>query len=214
MAYDPSKIHRIEYDGKYHKFSGVSQTHPSPQRTPVIFQAGASKSGIAFGGKHAEAIFCGHSTTEKCKKYTSSVREAARAAGRDPKAINFFLGVMPFIGRTVEEAQARFDAAAARASVEGGLARMSSFINVDLSKYPQDQPFEFKGELKENSIHGAIETLAVATGDNVSTPADIGRWTGLGGSGPRFIGTPSMIADLMEKWVDEADIDGFNLLSK
>lgn len=40
----------------------VHQAHPSPQRTPIIFQAGASKGGIAFGGKHAEAIFCYHST--------------------------------------------------------------------------------------------------------------------------------------------------------
>jgi alkanesulfonate monooxygenase SsuD/methylene tetrahydromethanopterin reductase-like flavin-dependent oxidoreductase (luciferase family) len=34
--------------------SGRFQTHPSPQRTPVLFQAGTSKSGRAFASKHAE----------------------------------------------------------------------------------------------------------------------------------------------------------------
>lgn len=56
IAYDAEKIHRIEYLGKYHKFSGYGQVHPSPQRTPVLFQAGASKSGIDFAGNHAEGI--------------------------------------------------------------------------------------------------------------------------------------------------------------
>lgn len=40
--------------GKYFKMKGRYQTHPSPQRTPVLFQAGTSKSGRAFASKHAE----------------------------------------------------------------------------------------------------------------------------------------------------------------
>lgn len=59
MMYDPSKIHKINFDGKHHRCHAFAQTHPSPQRTPVIFQAGASKSGIDFAGKHAEAIYTG-----------------------------------------------------------------------------------------------------------------------------------------------------------
>ena len=51
MAYDPSRIHRIEYNGKYQKFSGYGQLHPSPQRTPVLFQAGSSPAGIKFSAK-------------------------------------------------------------------------------------------------------------------------------------------------------------------
>lgn len=71
-GYDPSKIHEIDYKGKYFSMKGVQQTHPSPQRTPIIFQAGASKAGIEFGGKHAEAIFCHHSTIADAKKYAAA----------------------------------------------------------------------------------------------------------------------------------------------
>lgn len=45
--------------GKYFKLSARHQLHPSPQRTPVIFQAGTSKAGQAFAARHAEAIYIG-----------------------------------------------------------------------------------------------------------------------------------------------------------
>lgn len=45
--------------GTHLKLSARHQLHPSPQRTPVIFQAGTSKSGMAFAARHAEAIYIG-----------------------------------------------------------------------------------------------------------------------------------------------------------
>jgi alkanesulfonate monooxygenase SsuD/methylene tetrahydromethanopterin reductase-like flavin-dependent oxidoreductase (luciferase family) len=129
MAYDPSKIHKIHYDGKYLKMHAFHQTHPSPQRTPLLFQAGSSKAGVQFGGKHAEAIFCASPTIESTKKYVASVRARAAELGRDPSSIKFFLGIMPIIGRTLEEAEAKLAAARARTSVNGGLARFCGFTS-------------------------------------------------------------------------------------
>ncbi|MET0977298.1 MAG: NtaA/DmoA family FMN-dependent monooxygenase, partial [Paeniglutamicibacter terrestris] len=37
---DPSKVHEIKHEGKYFKVPGIAITEPSPQRTPVVFQAG------------------------------------------------------------------------------------------------------------------------------------------------------------------------------
>jgi len=84
MAYDPSKIHRIDYKGQYHQLFAYGSTHPSPQRTPVIFQAGASKSGIDFAGKHAEAICKDYNTVPMLKEYVEQVRAAAVHQGRAP----------------------------------------------------------------------------------------------------------------------------------
>jgi len=209
MAYDPSKIHKISYQGKYHKFKGYGQTHPSPQRTPLIFQAGASKSGIEFGSKHAEAIFCSYSTIADCKKYTKNVRDAAKAQGRDPQSIKFFLVTMPFLGRTQEEAEEKFEAARKRASIQGGLTRFSGFANIDMSVYPVDEPFKFKGELKENTIQGFIHSMQNL--DEKTTPRDIGEILAFGGQGPRPVGTAQVVADELEKWAIEGDVDGFNL---
>jgi alkanesulfonate monooxygenase SsuD/methylene tetrahydromethanopterin reductase-like flavin-dependent oxidoreductase (luciferase family) len=211
MAYDPKKIHKIEYNGKYHKMNAFHQTHPSPQRTPLLFQAGSSKAGIQFGGKHAEAIFCANPTIESTKKYTSAVRAKAVEEGRDPSSVKFFLGIMPIIGRTIEEANARFEAAKSRISINGGLARFCGFTNIDLSGYALDEEFDFEGKHFDNTIQGVIENLKVIATEKVFTPRVVAEMFALGGSGPRPMGTPEMVADFFEKWWREGDLDGFNV---
>ena len=81
-AYDPAKIHKINFKGKYHSTNAVSQPHPSPQRTPVLFQAGSSPSGKAFAARHAEAVFMGGGSPSDALPFVQSVREAAAANGR------------------------------------------------------------------------------------------------------------------------------------
>lgn len=75
------KIHQLEFQGKYHKMSGIHQTHPSPQLTPMLFQAGASKAGIQFAGKHAEGLFCVGASIERTKDFIRQVREEAVPMG-------------------------------------------------------------------------------------------------------------------------------------
>lgn len=211
MAFDPSKIHRIEYEGKYHRMHATHQTHPSPQRTPLLFQAGASKAGISFGGKHAEGIFITAPTLEAAKKFTSAVRAKAAEEGRDPHSIKIFLGIMPIIGRTMEEAQAKFEAARKRVSVQGGLARFGNFTTVDLSNMGLDEEFQFEGKHYENSIQGVINNIKLISTERKFTPRVVGELYAFGGSNPRPVGSVEMIADFFEKWWKETDIDGFNV---
>ena len=50
----------------------------------------------------------------------------------------------------------------------------------------------------------------------------VGKWTKVtvarhllvGGLGGTMVGTPQLVADEFERWVDEADVDGFNLVSR
>ena len=39
----------------------------------------------------------------------------------------------------------------------------------------------------------------------------IAEHVGIGGIGPVLVGTPATVADRLERWIDEAGIDGFNL---
>lgn len=105
--------------------SGRSQIHPSPQRTPVLFQAGTSKTGAAFAAKHAEAIFLNPSTVSQAKKVIADARAAAAAIGRDPKRLKFFPCIVPIIGRTEEEAKEKYDLAVKNADIVGGLGQVS-----------------------------------------------------------------------------------------
>jgi alkanesulfonate monooxygenase SsuD/methylene tetrahydromethanopterin reductase-like flavin-dependent oxidoreductase (luciferase family) len=161
---------------------GRHQTHPSPQRTPVIFQAGASKDGIEFAGKHAEALYCGSLSPASTATYVKSVRAEAAKNGRDPSSIKFFAGISPVIGRTQEEAEAKFEAWRENIDVIGGLAKFSGYTNIDMSVYPLDEPFEFKGGPQENTIQGIVNNFKAGYLDNKPwTPRRLGEKMAFGG---------------------------------
>jgi alkanesulfonate monooxygenase SsuD/methylene tetrahydromethanopterin reductase-like flavin-dependent oxidoreductase (luciferase family) len=213
MAYDPSKIHKIKFEGKYHRCHAIAQTHPSPQRTPVIFQAGASKSGVDFAGKHAEAIYTDNSTIESLSSYVKDVRAAAVRHGRDPASIKIFMAMAPILGRTMEEAQEKHDKAKSRASTQSGLAKFSGYTNVDLSKYPLKEPFDFELQAADNTVTGVIKNYSLKQKEATEpfTPEYIGKMAGFG-STPKPTGTAEHVADILEDWFHKTGIDGFNLV--
>jgi len=154
--------------------------------------------------------------------------------GRDPGDVKFFLGIMPIIGRTLEEAEAKLAKAKQNLSVNGGLARFCGFTNVDLSGYAIDEEFDFEGAHHDNSIIGVIDNIKLLHTEGTKfTPRVVaeskpicslsknipgqailtsGRTVfALGSSGPRPVGTPEMVADFFEKWWREGDLDGFNV---
>ena len=214
IAYDHTKIHKITFKGNHHKTSAYAPSHSSPQRTPVIFQAGQSKAGKAFAAQNAEAIFVGGGKPADTAPYVKEIRAAAAANGRDPQHIKVFPQMTPIIGRTVEEAQAKYEKYKALADWKGGMAKISQYINVDLSKYPADEPFDVLSVgHSDNAIHAIINTLKRYK-DDVVTPRMLGQQMAFCGFGPMPVGTPEMVADVMEDWVNNADIDGFNIACK
>lgn len=64
-------------------------------------------------------------------------------------------------------------------------------------------------------VHKVTSTLNAFT----TTSKDVPAWTpaiiadraSIGGLGPVAVGSPSTVADELERWVVEADVDGFNL---
>jgi hypothetical protein len=217
VAYEPSRIHRIDFEGQFHRLSATQQTHPSRQRVPVLFQAGSSKAGIALAGAHAEGLYCGSMVPSHTAKYVENIRASAAAAGRDPRSVKAFAGISLFLGRTTEEAQAKYDAAAKNVSPIAGLAKFGGYTNVDMSKYPLDEPFEFTANpgSADNVIQGIITNFKAGDGSTETwTPRKLGSKIALGGLYPIFIGTAEQVADSMEDWVAKTDIDGFNLYCK
>lgn len=119
---DPSKVHDINHEGKYFKVPGAHLCEPSPQRTPVIFQAGASTRGRKFAAKHAELVFISVPTKEAGKVIVDKIREAVRAEGRDPSEVKILSLVTPIIGETEEDARVKYEDYQNHASYEGSLA--------------------------------------------------------------------------------------------
>jgi FMN-dependent oxidoreductase (nitrilotriacetate monooxygenase family) len=206
---DPAKVHEIGHQGKHFTVPGIHLSEPSTQRTPVIYQAGASSRGIAFAAANAEAIFVAASTKEGLKSTVSKIRDALEAAGRDRYAARIYTLLTIITDETPEKAQAKYEDYLDYTSDEGALVFMSGWMGVDLSKYDLDEPI---GNVKSNAIQSVVANYQRANADGGEwTVRDIGRLGAIGGLGPFIIGSGSEIADQLQEWVDETDVDGFNL---
>jgi FMN-dependent oxidoreductase (nitrilotriacetate monooxygenase family) len=208
---DPSKVHRINHEGQYFKVPGPHLCEPSPQRTPVIYQAGTSGPGKNFAAKHAEAIFVSGNTPEDLRPSVDDVRALAAKQGRDPKSIKVITLLGTIIGDTEEEAQAKYADFQKYASETGALALFGGWTGVDLSKYPIDEELKLSAA-GSNAIQSALERWSkAAPGVEKWTPRTVGKHIAIGGLGPVAVGTASSVADQLEQWVEVADVDGFNL---
>nr|WP_313901940.1 LLM class flavin-dependent oxidoreductase [Mycobacterium tilburgii] len=81
---DPAKVHDIEHKGRYFSVPGPFLCEPSPQRTPVLFQAGASPRGVKFAAANAEAACISGPTPQIVRGPVRVLRKAAAAPDRDP----------------------------------------------------------------------------------------------------------------------------------
>lgn len=205
---DPSKVHDIGHEGHYYKVPGAHLTEPSPQRTPVLYQAGASKKGVAFAGKHAECVFIGPPNIEAAKGSVQKIRAEAEKAGRKKEDIKILSLLTPIVGRTEEEAQEKFNDYKKHISHEGALALFGGWTGIDLSGYAPDQPLEY---IENDAIQSALENFTKIIPGKKPTVNDIKEFVGIGGLGPYTVGSPEQIADTLEQWVDEAGVDGFNI---
>lgn len=206
---DPDKVHDVDHHGRFYDVTGVHLSEPSPQRTPVIYQAGASPRGQRFAVENAEAIFTAAPTKEVLARTVAEIRKGLAEAGRDPYSARIYTMLTVITGETSEGARAKHDELVSYASDEGALVFMSGWMGVDLSRYDLDDPI---GDVESNAIQSAVASFQQADPSGKEwTVRDIARWGGIGGMGPRVVGSPSEVADELQAWVEETDVDGFNL---
>ncbi|WP_425960945.1 LLM class flavin-dependent oxidoreductase [Rhizobium nepotum] len=203
---DPAKVHEIGHKGKYFEVPGYHLCEPSPQRTPVLYQAGASGPGKAFAAEHAECIFVAAPTRSVLKQHVAETRRRVAEAGRDPKKVYIYTLVTIITDETDEKAQKKFEEYRDYVSYDGSLVFMSGWSGIDFGQYaPTDQV----RKVETNAIHSFVEHIA--GGDKSWTIDELAKFGGIGGLGPVFVGSPSRIADILQEWVDDTDVDGFNL---
>ena len=188
-----------------------SQVHPSPQRTPMLFQAGTSKAGTQFAAKHAEAIFLNPISVEQGKDVIANLRRFAAEKGRDPASLKFFPCIVPYIGRTEEEGKAKYQAAQEAADPVAGLAQFSGYTGIDMSKYELDEVIKFDESKAAHAVQSVFRSFESA--GEAWTPRTLGVRMALGGLHPIVVGSAQQVADEFERWIVEADCDGFNIAS-
>jgi alkanesulfonate monooxygenase len=204
---DASRIHRITHDGPHFRVDAIHLCEPSPQRTPLIYQAGASKRGRQFAAQHAECVFINGPSKEVIRPIVSDIRHRAEACGRDPAEIVIFTMMTVVTDTTREAALEKLADYRRYISEEGALALMSGWTGLDFATLGVDEPVRY-GE--HNAMVSALESFTTAA-DRSWTPREIARHAAIGGRGPVVVGSPADIADAMQDWVADAGIDGFNL---
>lgn len=205
---DPDKVHAINHQGRHFTVPGIHLSEPSPQRTPVLYQAGASSRGKDFAGTHAECVFVAAPSKTVLKRYVANVREAAERAGRNPRDLLTFNLQTVILGETDAEAKKKFDEYRSHVSYEGALALISGWTGIDFGQFAPDEPLRHR---YTNAVQSAVETFTTIDPDKVWTVREMADWVGIGGFGPVFVGSPQTVADLLQEWVEDTDVDGFNL---
>jgi long-chain alkane monooxygenase len=203
---DPTKVHGIAHSGEYFKVPGFNLSEPSPQRTPVLYQAGASRRGKDFAAKHAECVFVSGPTAAIVKEYVRDLRQRAAELGRGEILIFAMFTIIVAPGEA--EAAEKLHEYRSYIDYKGALALMSGWTGVDLSTYDPDEELRSS---KTNANQSALESFTTSDPDRRWKIREIAEFVGLGGRGPVVVGSPTQVADLLQQWMEETDVDGFNL---
>ena len=204
---DPAKVHRVRHSGKYFQVDAIHLSEPSPQRTPLLYQAGSSTRGREFAARHAECVFVNGPDKANTRSIVEDIRRRAVSHGRARDDIAVFLGRTTVVGRTRKEAEEKYQEYHRHASIEGALAHFSSSTGIDLSRYALDEPIRY---VKNNANNSAVEAITSLSREPWTLRRIIGQM-GLGSRNAPIVGSAEDVADELIGWVEETGVDGFNL---
>jgi FMN-dependent oxidoreductase (nitrilotriacetate monooxygenase family) len=204
----PDRVRPIGHEGEFFRVPGVHLSEPSPQRTPFLFQAGASARGVAFAAKHAENVFVAAPSKRVLAGQVAGLRDAVAAAGRNPDEVTVLNQQTVIVAETDAQAQRHLEEYLAVTSAEGALTLMSGWTGIDFTRLDPDAVLR---DQDSNAIQSVVKAFSAADPDRKWTVREIADYARIGGDGPVIAGSPETVADALEEWVDETGVGGFNL---
>ncbi|HYC66283.1 MAG TPA: LLM class flavin-dependent oxidoreductase [Reyranellaceae bacterium] len=209
IYFDPARLHVLNHKGKYLKVRGPLNIARPIQGWPVIVQAGASDAGRQLAAETAEVVFAAGGPIAGAREFYRDVKDRAVRAGRNPDHIKILPGAFVVIGESLEEAKEKRALLDSLVSYESGIAALSIAAGVDARKFDPDGPLPDLPETNQ-SKSGRERVIALARREGLTVRQIAGRLGGYGGLG--MVGTPQMIADQMEEWLETGASDGFNVM--
>lgn len=203
---DPTKIHRIHHEGPRYKVEGPHLAAPSPQRTPLLFQAGSSPAGRHFAARNAEAQFLQAPNPHIASATIQDTESLLSQYGRQPGDLLFFQGLSFVVGST--EAEAKRKEAELDENIEAAamLAHLGGAIGVDFSGYALEAPLD---DIQTEGAQSILEWARESVPGRNATVRDLGLFNS---KTNRIVGTPEQIADRLEVW-RAAGIHGVNVIN-
>ncbi|WP_432544301.1 NtaA/DmoA family FMN-dependent monooxygenase [Kineococcus sp. SYSU DK002] len=200
---DPRRVHEVHHEGRWFSSHGYFKVEPSPQRTPVILQAGASRRGREFAATHAEVVFLQGRDAASLRRHVQDVHARAAAHGRAPGSVRTLAGVSVVLGRDRAHARARLEEYLSWVDPDAARAYYAAMTGIDLAALDPAGSFS---DLRTEGGRTQVERYRGQTVARAS--ADFLRY------GMReFVLTGSAVdvADDLQALVERTGIDGVNL---
>ena len=207
---DRTKQHALNHRGEFFSVAGPLNISRSKQGQPVIFQAGGSEDGKDLAASAADAIFTGQEGFEEAQAFYADVKARALAKGRNPDGLLIFPGIGVTVAASDEEARAIVAARTSQVDLKKALAQLGRPFNYhDFSQYPLDDPFAELGDLGSNGYRSHAERIKrVAREERLTVRQAALRFAARSSA---FVGSPTTVANEIERWFREGAADGFNI---
>lgn len=213
---DPDKVHGADHAGEHFTVPGPCLTLPGPQRVPFLFQAGSSPRGLAFGARHAEAMFFSGTSTGSVRKLTDHARDLLEANGRQRDAAQMVMSMTVIAAATDDQAQARYREYLDHVDEDAALALFAGWTGLDLARFSPDTTLEQvlqaltdDGEIQGN--RSALQSFTTLDPGRTWTVGELASHMAIGARGPVLVGSGETVADELQRWMQEAGVDGFNV---
>jgi FMN-dependent oxidoreductase (nitrilotriacetate monooxygenase family) len=206
MLVDHTKVHSVDFKGRWYSSRGPLNSGPCVQGRPVIAQAGGSPRGRQFASRHADTIVAGAKGVGAMRAYRTDVRARRAEQGLDPDTVKVLFLVSPIIAETDDDAQTLKARRAAQVAtqVDRKLAFLGKITNIDFAQFDLDAPV---GELTTNGHQQSLDEFKRKAG-NRSLRDAVAAYNSDGGS-VELVGTPDAVAGQMAEAMQEAGGDGF-----
>lgn len=213
--FDPAKVRAADHEGPFVKTAGPLNVPRSPQGRPLLVQAGSSDDGRNLAARYADVIFTAQASMEDAVAFRQDIRERAVAHGRNADDVRVLPGIMPVVGATPKDAQARLDAINGQLVHHHAVALLSEFLQTDIEQFDLDAPLpaEIGDETRSEANKSRFALLMrIARRENLTVRQLLQR---VGGGRGHYLqaGTPEEIADTMEAWFRAGAADGFSVMS-
>jgi alkanesulfonate monooxygenase len=201
-------MHALNHQGDFFSVQGPLHMARSPQGEPVIFFAGDSEAGRATAARAADVVFTAKQELSDAQAFYASIKDRLPALGRTEDEVLIMPGLMPIVGRTKAEAQAKLDALQALIDPRVGLASLYDRLG-DLSDYDLDGPVP---EPKDPAFRSRAEVMYKLAQREGYSIRQLYMALAAGRGHRMVVGTPEEIADEMQLWLEQRAADGFNII--
>lgn len=226
----PDRVRALRHHGRQFKLEAVHLCEPSPQRTPLLFQAGASARGQRFAGEHAECVFLNGQAPEALARQSRLLRAESVKAGRHARDLRIFVGMTVVTGSTRARAEERFAEYRQYVDSEAALVHASASLGVDLARVDPDEPLDLaaspgsspsagNGVQRETAAPSRLSGEAIQSNAEAMRNQHGPRWTKghllrqmvLGSRQAPLVAEAGKVADHLVQMLEQCDVDGINL---